>query len=55
MRRLRLRFWLFVLDALCLLPRGFGSALYYRVLARASDATDWGPGVELGDGGPSDV
>lgn len=38
---MRLRLWLFALDVVFALG-GYGSRLYYWVLERASDATDWG-------------
>lgn len=42
MRRIRLRFWLLVLDAICLVPGGFGSRAYHWALTHASNATNWG-------------
>lgn len=41
MRAARQRFWLLVLDAICLVPGGFGSRAYLWALDRASSATDW--------------
>ena len=49
MRALRQRFWLFVLDVICLVRGGFGSRAYYWALQRASNATDWGPALEPGE------
>lgn len=37
---LRLRFWLFAMDALSWL--GLSERLYLYALSKASDATDWG-------------
>ena len=42
-RDLRLRFWLRVMDAVCLVPGGYGSRVYWWALDRAADAT----GLEL--------
>ena len=50
LRRIRARFWLLVLDAICLVPGGFGSRPYCWALERASNATDWGGGADCGDG-----
>lgn len=47
---LRLRFWLIVMDLIAAMPRGFGSRPYLWAVARASDATDWGP-VRVGEDG----
>lgn len=38
---MRQRFWLLALDVVFACG-GYGSRLYYWVLERASDATDWG-------------
>jgi hypothetical protein len=48
MRRIRMRFWLCVMEAICLVPGGFGSRAYEWALDRACNATDWGycPPVE---------
>lgn len=49
-RRIRQRFWLLVLDAIALVPGGFGSRAYDWALDRASDATDWGEGADCSGG-----
>lgn len=46
---MRLRFWLFVVDVANLLG---SQRLYLWAVGKASDATDWGEGVTLDDGGP---
>jgi hypothetical protein len=50
MRGIRQRFWLLVLDAVCLAPGGFGTRAYGWVLERASAATDWGDGADCSEG-----
>jgi hypothetical protein len=44
--------WLLVLDAIELLPRGFGSRAYLWALQRAANATDWGDGADCGEEEP---
>jgi hypothetical protein len=48
-RRLRLRFWLRMMDVARVLW-GFGSRPYIWCLERASDATDWGDGADCSGG-----
>lgn len=50
MMRIRLRFWLAMLDVdhAVRAPR----VVYLWLVGRASAATDWGPGVERGEGEP---
>jgi hypothetical protein len=48
---MRLRLWLTVLDILSALGL-FGSPLYLWAVGKASDATDWGDGVEHVEGEP---
>jgi hypothetical protein len=45
----KLKFWLFVLDAIASLGL-FGSPLYLWAV-KASDATDWGHGADCGGEG----
>lgn len=49
---MRLRFWLFVMDLANLLPRPRSGRVYLWAVGKASDATDWGEGAELGEGEP---
>lgn len=57
MRRLRLAFWLSIMEAVAPLawqrPQGgWCWRLYLWALGKASDATDWGCGAKLGDQEP---
>ena len=46
-----LKFWLLTLDVLAAIGL-FGSRPYLWVVGKASDATDWGDGVDCGEGEP---